>query len=235
MREIISIAAGLWIGLAGTVAAQSTAENPVVVELYTSQGGSSCPPADKVLQGLAQRDDVIALALHVDYWDYIGWKDSFAEPGYSNRQRAYARFAGARTVYTPQMIVDGMDRLVGVRAGELEALVKRHSAIDTPVRITLQRQEGKVRISARSEVSLPDDCLVQLVRYRPLERVTIERGENAGKVLDYANIVTDWRRIAKWDGKSPLSMTADAPGDDAIAVIIQEEGPGQILAAAKLR
>ena len=80
MRDIISIAAGIWIGLAGTVMAQSTAENPVVVELYTSQGCSSCPPADKVLQGLAKRDDVIALALHVDYWDYIGWKDSFADP-----------------------------------------------------------------------------------------------------------------------------------------------------------
>ncbi|MCB2130490.1 MAG: DUF1223 domain-containing protein [Rhodobacteraceae bacterium] len=235
MRDIISIAAGIWIGLAGTVMAQSTAENPVVVELYTSQGCSSCPPADKVLQGLAKRDDVIALALHVDYWDYIGWKDSFADPGYSDRQRAYARFAGARTVYTPQMIVGGMDHLVGVRTAELEALVKRHGAADTPVRITLQRQGGKVRINAQSKAALPDDCLVQLVRYRPLEQVTIERGENAGKVLDYANIVTDWRRIAKWNGRSPLAVTADAAGSDALAVIIQEPGPGRILAAARLQ
>jgi hypothetical protein len=87
-------------------------DRPVLVELFTSQGCSSCPPADALLHKLARRDDVVALALHVDYWDYIGWKDTFAKAAHSARQRAYAREAGRRMVYTPQMIINGADHVV---------------------------------------------------------------------------------------------------------------------------
>ena len=105
--------------LASFIGAAAAADRPVVVELYTSQGCSSCPPADAILAELADREDVIALAFHVDYWDYIGWKDIFADPANTLRQRNYARVAGARSVYTPQMIVDGQDHVVGTKPMKL--------------------------------------------------------------------------------------------------------------------
>lgn len=235
MRRMISAALGLWLGLAGTGFAQSGTGNPVVVELYTSQGCSSCPPADKILNGLAQRPDVIALALHVDYWDYIGWKDIFADPAYSKRQRAYARFAGARTVYTPQMIVGGMDHLVGIRPAEVDALIRRLAARPAPVALSLGRSGATIRVSARADTPLPRGAVVQFVRYKPLETVTIRSGENAGKTIDYVNIVTEWRQVGDWDGIAELALDLKAPGGDPVAIIIQEPGPGPILAAAALR
>ncbi len=235
MRTIISAAAGLWLCLAGGTFAQSIAGNPVVVELYTSQGCSSCPPADKLLQNLAKRDDVIALGLHVDYWDYIGWKDSFANPQYSDRQRAYARVAGARTVYTPQMIIAGMDHLIGARPAELEALIKRFAAKKSGVALQLDRKDGALKVRARTTAPFGTEAVVQLVRYKPQSRVEIGRGENAGRTIDYANVVSEWSRVATWDGSNDLTLNLKAPGNDAVVVIIQETGPGPILAAAQLR
>lgn len=235
MRRMISAALGLWLGLAGVGLAQSGTGNPVVVELYTSQGCASCPPADKILIGLAQRPDVIALALHVDYWDYIGWKDIFADPAYSKRQRAYARHAGARTVYTPQMIVGGMDRIVGARPAEVDALIRRFAAKPAQVALSLGRSGATVRVRARAGAPLPRGAVVQIVRYKAHETVTIRQGENAGKTLDYANIVTDWRQVGDWDGTSDLALDLKAPGGDPVVIIIQEPGPGPILAAAVLR
>jgi len=102
-----------------TPAGQANADGPVVVELFTSQGCSSCPPADKILGELAKRDDVIALSLHVDYWDYLGWKDDFASPAHTARQQGYATALGERMMFTPQMIIGGTDSVVGSRAMEL--------------------------------------------------------------------------------------------------------------------
>lgn len=235
MRRIISAAAGLWLGLAGASLAQSASDNPVVVELYTSQGCSSCPPADKILGGLAAREDVIALGLHVDYWDYIGWKDIFASRQYSDRQRAYARHAGARTVYTPQMIVAGLDHLVGSRPAELDQLIRRHAARKSTVTLDLGRSGDRLKVRAQSTAPLKAKAVVQIVRYIPEQRVEIGRGENAGRTLTYSNIVSDWRRVAEWDGAADLSLDLTATGDDPIVVIIQEAGPGPVLAAARLR
>lgn len=235
MRRIISAAAGLWLALAGGVFAQSADGTPIVIELYTSQGCSSCPPADKLLGGLATRDDVIALGLHVDYWDYIGWKDSFASPRYSERQRAYARYAGARTVYTPQMIVAGVDHLIGARPAELEALIRRLSKQKSTVSLDVDRKGSAVKVKARSTAPLSVMAVVQLVRFTPHARVQIGRGENAGRTIDYANVVTEWSKVGEWDGKSDLSLNLKATGNDGVVVIIQENGPGPILAAAKLR
>ena len=111
MRQIVSAACGLWFCLGAAALAQ--AEDGVVVEFYTSQGCSSCPPADDFFAELAHQPGVIALALHVDYWDYIGWQDSFASPRFTDRQRAYARAGGSTTIYTPQMIVNGSAQVIG--------------------------------------------------------------------------------------------------------------------------
>jgi hypothetical protein len=234
MRNAIGAALGVFLGLAGMGNAQS-AERPVVVELYTSQGCSSCPPADEVLGELAPRDDVIALALHVDYWDYIGWKDKFGNPNHTRRQRAYARAAGARTIYTPQMIIGGMDHLVGVRPMELADAIRVQGSKPAAVTLNIVRNGAKVHIEAQANGGLKRTTVVQVVRYTPEETVSIERGENAGRVLSYSNIVTSWTPIAEWDGRSALVMDAAAEGNQPTVVIVQEEGAGPILAAARLR
>ena len=206
---------------------------PVVVELFTSQGCSSCPPADALLETLALREDVIALALHVDYWDYIGWEDIFADPAFTRRQKGYAHVAGARTIYTPQMIVGGMEHLVGVRPEELSDLIARHRATPAPVHLALSRDGGALGVSA-GPAPLPRPVVVQLVQYVPAETVTIERGENAGHTLTYVNIVSSWTELGVWDGSAPLDLSVPAAGDRPAVVILQEQGPGRIVAAARL-
>ena len=219
----------------GEGAAAQEARRPVVVELFTSQGCSSCPPADALLAELAPRDDVIALALHVDYWDYIGWKDVFASPVFTKRQKAYARAAGARTVYTPQMIVGGSSVLSGLKPMKLVDLIREQGAAAPRVRIVLARAGDAVEIRAEAEPPLDQPATVQLVRYLPEKRVEITHGENAGRSIAYANIVTHWQALGDWDGKGPLAIAAPAPGTEPVVVIVQEPGPGAILAAARLR
>ncbi|MEI4470179.1 DUF1223 domain-containing protein [Frigidibacter sp. MR17.24] len=216
-------------------AAPIVERHPVVIELYTSQGCSSCPPADALLAQIAQRDDVIALALHVDYWDYIGWKDKFASSGHTKRQKAYARAAGEHAIYTPQMIIEGQDQLVGLRPMQLTDLVERHGAQTSHIRLTLTREDGLIHITAEARPPLDRAVQVQLVRYRPQETVPIESGENAGKVIRYSNIVTDWQPVGDWSGKEPLALELPMTGSDPAVVILQEAGPGPILAAEVLR
>lgn len=230
---VISLA--LAIGAPFGAQAQS---HPVVVELFTSQGCSSCPPADALLADLAQRQDVIALALHVDYWDYLGWKDEFGDPGFTQRQKAYARAAGHSSVYTPQMIIGGRDHLIGAKPMKLAELIEAHSKQVPMVKLMAVHQGGKLTVSAERNGSarLPKKMMLYVVRFAPMRKVEIRRGENAGKTIDYANIVTSWTPVAKWDGAAALRMTVDLNGDKSpAAVIVQSSGHGPILAAAQVR
>lgn len=206
----------------------------VVVELYTSQGCSSCPPADEFMGELAQAEHVIALSLHVDYWDYIGWADSFAQPGFTERQKAYARAAKSRMIYTPQMIVGGVERVEGNAPHEVVRSIGRHMAMVPAVKLTVARDGGQVVIRALADPPLGRAVTVQMVRYVPVESVTIERGENAGRVMSYHNVVTQWQTLADWAGTAPFEMRADAAGDEPVVVIVQEAGPAAILAAAEV-
>lgn len=209
--------------------------NMVVVELFTSQGCSSCPPADALLTKLAKRENVIALALHVDYWDYIGWKDNFGNPAYTARQKAYAQAARKRSIYTPQMIIGGTDHVVGHKPMDVIDLINAQNRKPTVVDLKVTRKGSKVQISA-AMIGVPGKpMIVQLVRYAPTKTVKITRGENAGRTIEYANIVTDWQKIGQWNGSAPLEMVADASGDAPVVVIVQAAGPGQVLAAARLR
>lgn len=213
----------------------ATAQNaPVVVELFTSQGCSSCPPADAFLHDeLAGRDDVIALALHVDYWDYIGWKDAFADPSYTKRQKGYARAAGHRSVYTPQMIVGGRDHVVGNHPKKVKALIARHKEAQRDFGLALKYHSDRLTISAPA-TDLAAEVVVHLVRYVPQKSVDITRGENAGKRLSYANIVEDWRKLGMWDGKTPLSIMVDVPGPSPVVVLLQDMNHGPIVSSARL-
>ena len=229
MRQLVGAACGLWAALAPPV----LAEPVVVVELFTSQGCASCPPADEFLEALVKDPRVIPLSLHVDYWDYIGWEDSFADPKFTERQKAYARASGSRMIYTPQMIIAGSDRVEGHVPDEVTAFIAERLAGPSPVTLVVERQGDSLLIRAEADPPLTAPVRVQLVRYRPEETVAIERGENAGKVVTYRNIVTSWESLGDWPGTAPLELAAPAPGADPAVVILQEQGPAAILAAAR--
>ncbi len=253
MRRIISAAACIWLGFAGAVSAQQAGAVPagkteaapvpqveqghpsVVVELFTSQGCAACPPADSMIERLRDRPDVIPLALHVDYWDYIGWADTFGSPVFTARQKAYARAAGSRTIYTPQMIIEGVDRVEGPRPMDVIELIQKHRDSVTPVALMLRRKGDTLRIDVTSSKTFSKKLDIQLVRYRPKASVDILRGENAGRTITYYNIVTAWQTIADLDGAAPMTMTTKIEGKQPVVVIVQEKGPGPILAAAQLR
>ncbi len=232
MRNIL---AAVWTAGALLVSAAEAQTNPVVVELYTSQGCSSCPPADELLEELAKMEDVIPLALHVDYWDYIGWKDSFAQPAFTKRQRGYARAAGHRTIYTPQMIVGGVDHVVGYKPMELAKLIEKHGDAAHPADLKIVRNGNSVSIRCNPFNMGPTPLQVQFVRYNPSETVEIGRGENAGRTFTYHNIVTEWSLLGVWDGTEPLDLSVAAPGDDPVVVLLQRPGHREILAAARVR
>ncbi|MBL1434858.1 MAG: DUF1223 domain-containing protein [Rhodobacteraceae bacterium] len=212
----------------------ANAENPVVVELYTSQGCSSCPPADRLLASLATHDNIIALAFHVDYWDYLGWADDFAKPEYSNRQRLYARAWNERSVYTPQMVVQGVHYMVGSRNDEIQRQIMQAEEIAPKVQVTA-RNEGRgisIRMEALSGATLEADIF--LVRFSESETVVIERGENAGRTIDYINIVKSWETLGRWDGNGTATVSVPQAEAGEYVVIIQAPGPGEIYAATKL-
>lgn len=235
MRLIVGLAA--IVLLAGGQDARADMDDPVVVELFTSQGCSSCPPADALLHKLALRDDVIALALHVDYWDYIGWKDDFARPEHTTRQKAYARVANARTIYTPQMVIGGVDHVIGARPMDVSDAILSHKANPMPIELVLRREGKVVHVSAPASAKAKGRYLIQMVRYRPSATVEIKRGENAGRKLTYSNIVTQWHNLTAWDGQGPLELAIEAPGDQPVVILVQTDrkGPGRIVAAAQLR
>ncbi|MGV6812535.1 MAG: DUF1223 domain-containing protein [Brevirhabdus sp.] len=210
-------------------------DGPIVVELFTSQGCSSCPPADKLLGELAKRDDVLALALHVDYWDYIGWKDSFADPRFTKRQRKYAYVAGARTVYTPQMIIEGKDHVIGYKPMQVADLLAAHKAKSAGISVSLEERGGKVFVEMRSQKPLGTRAVVQLVRFIPQASVDIRSGENRGRKLTYYNIVTELSEVGQWSGRTAFKKSLGARGEGELAVIVQSSGFGPVLAAARLR
>ena len=232
MRYLLRTAA-----LAATCfAAPAMAENsPVVVELYTSQGCSSCPPADDMLAYLATRDDVIALALHVDYWDYIGWVDEFANPEHTRRQQNYARAAGETTIYTPQFVIEGEDIVIGARGMDVADLISRHRQQEQSVDVALDWEGDLLTIDAEmSEDEADGDYVVQLVQILPEQTVDIRRGENAGRTISYSNVVQSLEVVGQWDGVEPISIEADVSGADQVAVIIQHGTNGPVVGAAKL-
>ena len=216
--------------------ARAQAEPLVVVELFTSQGCSSCPPADALMVELVQRQDVIGLALHVDYWDYIGWKDEYGDPAYTRRQKGYAHVAGRKMVYTPQMIVNGQEDVVGARAMELADLIEKHKKAPHKVALQATREGGSVVVHMQplgENVAGSGPYEVHLVRFTPMRRAHITRGELAGRSLDYANIVDDWTVMGQWDGRTVAEFQAGIEGDRPAVVLVQRSGYGAILAAAR--
>lgn len=230
MTRFSTFTAAAWMALGGMAAAGET----VVVELFTSQGCSSCPPADRILGELAERDDVIALALHVDYWDYLGWKDEFASPANTERQRAYARAKHERTIYTPQMVIGGQDHVIGSKSMKIGQIIQKHSEIQKPVHVQLTRNGDTISIRATSR-GAARDAIVQVVTFIPKAKVNVSRGENAGKTLVYHNVVQTMDVLGSWNTRSDYSGSVKVTAGTPVVVLVQEKDAGAILGAARLR
>ncbi|MBY6004761.1 DUF1223 domain-containing protein [Salipiger bermudensis] len=226
-----------WIAAACLAVSASAAvaeEHPVVVELFTSQGCASCPAADAVLAELGEQDNVIPLALHVDYWDYIGWKDDFADPAFTKRQKGYARAAGRRSIYTPQMMIGGSYDVVGSRPMKVVDAIRHASEKPALARLVLSREGDDLTITAEPLAALPETT-VHLVRYTPRERVDILDGENAGRAITYTHVAHGWQVLGVWNGDAALEMKVPVEGSDPVVVMLQEKDYGPIVAAARLR
>lgn len=223
----------LLVALFTAAASASVAgERAVVVELFTSQGCSSCPPADALLAELTERADVIALALHVDYWDYLGWHDSFASPAFTRRQKAYAHAFGERMVYTPQMVVDGRKGIVGSKTDAVKAAIA--AALDRPDTAEVQIEAGADRLSVAiaAQRGPAPEAVVSLVSYAAPQTVVITRGENSGHAITYTNPVRSWMRLGEWSGEATV-WSVPFPEDAAgLAVLVQDAESMAILGAA---
>lgn len=211
----------------------SDAKEPVgVVELFTSQGCSSCPRADAAFQTLADRSDVVALSFHVDYWNYLGWADTMSSPDNTERQYAYAKALGRSNVYTPQAVVNGRTHMNG---GDLPGIVdtvedlsQERKGLDVPVAI--RRDAAGIHISVGEGKGRAHVAVAYFTRS---VRVDITKGENAGKTLTYRNVVSSVETIGMWDGK-PLDLmlppdVLGREGREGAAILVQGEGASGVL------
>ncbi|MGI8841181.1 MAG: DUF1223 domain-containing protein [Caulobacteraceae bacterium] len=217
-------------GAAGVPALAADPAHPVVVELFQSQGCSSCPPANANVAAIADRPDVLALSFGVTYWDNLGWRDTFATPAYTARQWDYAHGLGHPNVFTPQVVINGRRDGVGAQKAELSSLLIAGDRGDGGPAISLKA--GQVTIGAGAARKGAD---VWLVRYDPrVVEVPIKRGENGGRTLPHKNIVRQLARLGRWSGVAetlPIPRAADPVLRTAI--LVQAPGGGPILAAAR--
>lgn len=222
------------------VAAPLAAGDPplTVVELFTSQGCSSCPPADALIGELAGRDDILALSHHVNYWDYLGWKDTLAQPANTERQRAYARDLGLRYVYTPQMVIQGVYQATGSHRREVLEQIAR-ARPDTPVPVTIARAGDGGMVVSIGAAQHKEDAAVWLALFDREHVTRVDSGENRGRELRTFNVVRSFTRVGSWNGEAvSISIPAPPPAargeEDACAVIVQARDGGRILGAARL-
>ncbi|WP_188675122.1 DUF1223 domain-containing protein [Neptunicoccus cionae] len=231
MRRFLAAMAISTTGLIQTAQADGAL---VLVELYTSQGCSSCPEADEILSEIAQRDDVLALGLHVDYWDYLGWQDHLAQPEFAERQAAFnTKMDSKYRLVTPQMIFNGRDYVAGAKRQKILDYIEMLSDEPERARVVLSRDGGalKIVITPIEGQSVPSD--VHVVSFEPSVEVKIEHGENAGRHMDYVNTVTDWSTVDQWDGATPMSLTYPVEESAHYAVVVQSENLGPVLAARR--
>jgi hypothetical protein len=227
---------------AATLPSAFASEQPrAVVELFTSQGCSSCPPADNLLGELAKDQSLLALSLPIDYWDYLGWKDTLARVPHTARQRGYAAMRGDRQVYTPQIVVNGSTHVLGSDRNAIEGAIRKTQklpgTLSVPVKLAVNGDRVNVAVPASKEpVASSEVWLCAMTRSVP---VAIGRGENRGRTVTYHNVVRKWVRLGPWAGTTQTwtvpKSELGSEGVDSVAVLIQAgtvESPGTILGAA---
>jgi hypothetical protein len=225
--RLVLLASSLSVGFMSTAGAET---RPVVLELFTSEGCSSCPPAEVVVTELAQRPNVLPLSFHVDYWDGLGWRDRYSLASATERQRVYARTLRRSSIYTPQAVIDGLRDIVGSqRAAVMEAVSGRRDGVATSVSVnsgTIQIHVGSGSDSASADVLL--------VGYLREATTPIGRGENSGRTLKESNIVLWLHELGRWNGKPrefEMSVSRLPESVTDIAVLVQSAGQGAILGA----
>ena len=234
MQAVKTVLFGLAGALSIWTANPALAKSPVVVELFTSQGCSSCLEANGLIQELGDQADIIALTFAVDYWDYLGWSDSFAQAQFTDRQKAYMRRLGAGQVYTPQIVVGGSAQAAGTKREKVEQLIraaKRKAAVTPRVNVS---RKGQVTVGIGR---VPQGgAEVWLVRYSAdPQNVEVKRGENRGKTVTYHHVVRDLVRLGRWRGKAQgFKLPNLAEEGVEQVVLIQSLRGGHIIAAKKL-
>jgi hypothetical protein len=239
MRDCLAYA--IVVACASVASSYAAAEPRAVIELFTSQGCSSCPPADKLLAQFASDPSLVPISLPIDYWDYLGWKDTLADPRNSARQRAYSHVRGDREVYTPQVVVNGSVHALGSDRDAIEAAIaasrKNGMTLSLPVSMTLADGRLLVSVPGGGEGrSLAEVWVCGLVK---AATVTIGRGENRGKTITYHNVARHWVKLGTWNGTAetfnlPIQEFDDESIDEA-AVIVQGgtvEKPSAMLGAS---
>jgi hypothetical protein len=224
----------------GTLTA-ALAEPRAVVELFTSQGCSSCPAADKLLGELVKDPSIVAMSVPIDYWDYLGWKDTLASPTHTARQRAYAKIRGDRQVYTPQVVINGSLHVLGSDKAAIERAIAttRRSTKAMSVPVTLSLAGDKLTVMLPEQKDEPGRAEVWLCMISKSMPVAIGRGENRGRTVTYHNVARRWYKLGDWTGKAasftvPLADIKAAQGD-AAAILVQSgsaESPSTTLGAA---
>jgi hypothetical protein len=219
------------------------ADPRAVVELFTSQGCSSCPPADKIVGELAKDPNVIALSMPIDYWDYLGWKDTLADSRFSARQKAYSHARGDRNLYTPQMIVNGSAQVIGSDRAAIEGAIKNtgkaEGVMSVPVTMTLSGRQINVSVAASEKGPAATHGEIWICSVSKAVPISIGRGENRGREITYHNVVRNLLKVGDWNG-SPGSWTVpleniSREGVDAAVVYVQDgnrDRPGAMLGAA---
>jgi hypothetical protein len=227
------------MGLAGSAAAAPAPK--AVVELFTSQGCSSCPPADEFVVELAGRPDILALTFPVDYWDYLGWKDTLAQPAFTARQRAYASARNDKQVYTPQVVVNGLKPIVGSDREKIESVIgKTVMNGGLPVSVDVSEAGSVVTIQIGASLEGASSGEAWLLPLAKVREVAIGRGENKGRTVNYANVVRGMVKLGDWSGQParfevPLDQTRAGDADTYIVLLqaTEDAKPGAILGAAK--
>jgi hypothetical protein len=234
-RRSLSRVALAVLALAAASKALAGEIRPIVVELFTSQGCSSCPPADAVLAKLADRKDVLAISLPVTYWDMFGWKDTLASAANTRRQKAYAASMGHGGVYTPQMIVDGATDVVGSRGGAVDAAIAARKADMIVVPVTVRASPDELHIAVGGGATTSNSATIWLFQILGQASVRVGGGENAGRSLTYRNVVQDVKPVGLWKGEA-VSLDLPRASDtthDSFAVVVQQTGYGRIVGAAQ--
>jgi hypothetical protein len=237
-RRSVLMGAALLVG-AARANARDAATGPWAIELFTSQGCSSCPPADALLGTLCRRPDIVALSFHVDYWDYIGWKDPFASKATTERQRAYARVLKQRYIYTPEMVFEGVADDPGVERATVDEMLAAAE------KRSLQRATPQLARATDGSLTVKLDAFpldkgaaadVIVAAYDPRHTTPVARGENEGRKIENFNVVRRFETIARWDG-SAASWTVPADRfsqGQGIAVLVQRADHGAMLGCNKL-
>ena len=239
MKHLIAlITVALAVLLQGPLAGAEPVRHPAVVELFTSQGCNSCPPADAFLGQLVGRSDVIALSYNVDYWDYLGWRDTLASPANTERQQSYASAMHSQRVYTPQVVINGVTDAVGSDGPAIAAAIEKFKATGAKgpaIEMMYEEERVLVKISAGEGAA---EATIWLLRFDHLQEVQVRRGENSGKSLKYHNVVRDFSNIGLWRGEAMeiAFMRGDLTkgGRDGCVILVQTEGHGPIIAAAQM-